>query len=218
MYAEYGSRSRAKSGCRSSRRRSGSSRRRAFLRDLGSALGLEARSRSVHPARKEDDARRLARHLALDAQRLLRQRSDRDRRAADVQGRPDVLSGRGAGAADRFSAYRTGPESAPNEDVREALRESSPSPMIVFGSINERMIMAQEKLPSLFLQCSFPARSCGARRARRSSATPARSGSCSACAKRSSTCSSRTCRRRRRRPERADGPDARPHARRAGGA
>jgi chlorophyllide a reductase subunit Z len=28
--------------------------------------------------------------------------------------------------------------------------------MIVFGSINERMIVAQERLPSLFLQCSFP--------------------------------------------------------------
>ena len=36
------------------------------------------------------------------------------------------------------------------------LRDLSPSPMIVFGSINERMIVAQEKLPSLFLQCSFP--------------------------------------------------------------
>ena len=28
--------------------------------------------------------------------------------------------------------------------------------MLVFGSINERMIIAQEKLPSRFLQCSFP--------------------------------------------------------------
>jgi chlorophyllide a reductase subunit Z len=55
-----------------------------------------------------------------------------------------------------FSAYRTGPESVPNETVRETLRESSPSPMLVFGSINERMIIAQEKLPSRFLQCSFP--------------------------------------------------------------
>ena len=55
-----------------------------------------------------------------------------------------------------YAAYRTGPESAPSEDVRQTLRDLSPSPMIVFGSINERMIVAQERLPSLFLQCSFP--------------------------------------------------------------
>ena len=55
-----------------------------------------------------------------------------------------------------FSAYRTGPESSPNEEVRAALCDASPSPMLVFGSINERMIIAQEKLPSRFMQCSFP--------------------------------------------------------------
>jgi chlorophyllide a reductase subunit Z len=55
-----------------------------------------------------------------------------------------------------FSAYRTGPESAPSEAVRDALRDASPSPMLVFGSINERMILAQEKLPSRFYQSSFP--------------------------------------------------------------
>jgi chlorophyllide a reductase subunit Z len=55
-----------------------------------------------------------------------------------------------------YSAYRTGPESAPNEAVRAALSELSPSPMIVFGSINERMILAQEKLPSRFYHVSFP--------------------------------------------------------------
>lgn len=55
-----------------------------------------------------------------------------------------------------YSAYRTGPQSAPNETVREALASASPSPMLVFGSINERMILAQEKLPSRFYQASFP--------------------------------------------------------------
>ena len=55
-----------------------------------------------------------------------------------------------------FSAYRTGAESTPNEDVRAALRDLSPSPMMVFGSINERMIIAQEKLPARFMQSSFP--------------------------------------------------------------
>jgi chlorophyllide a reductase subunit Z len=55
-----------------------------------------------------------------------------------------------------FSAYRTGAESAPNESIRAALRDLSPSPMMVFGSINERMIVAQEKLPALFMQSSFP--------------------------------------------------------------
>jgi chlorophyllide a reductase subunit Z len=40
--------------------------------------------------------------------------------------------------------------------VRRTLRELSPSPMIIFGSVNERMMLAQEKLPSLFIQCSFP--------------------------------------------------------------
>ena len=48
-----------------------------------------------------------------------------------------------------YSAYRTGAESSPNEVVREALSTASPSPMLIFGSINERMIIAQEKLPSL---------------------------------------------------------------------
>ncbi len=55
-----------------------------------------------------------------------------------------------------FSAYRTGAESSPNEAIRAALRDLSPSPMMVFGSINERMIIAQEKLPALFMQSSFP--------------------------------------------------------------
>ena len=55
-----------------------------------------------------------------------------------------------------YSAYRTGPESAPSETVRAALRDASPSPMLIFGSINERMIVAQEKLPSRFYQASFP--------------------------------------------------------------
>jgi chlorophyllide a reductase subunit Z len=55
-----------------------------------------------------------------------------------------------------FSAYRTGPESTPNAAVRAALVDASPSPMLVFGSINERMIIAQEHLPSRFSQVSFP--------------------------------------------------------------
>jgi chlorophyllide a reductase subunit Z len=55
-----------------------------------------------------------------------------------------------------FSAYRTGPESTPSEQVRAALSDCSPAPMMIFGSINERMIIAQEKLPSLFVQSSFP--------------------------------------------------------------
>jgi chlorophyllide a reductase subunit Z len=55
-----------------------------------------------------------------------------------------------------YSAYRTGAQSAPSEAVRAALRDASPSPMLIFGSINERMIVAQEKLPSRFYQASFP--------------------------------------------------------------
>jgi chlorophyllide a reductase subunit Z len=55
-----------------------------------------------------------------------------------------------------YSAYRTGPQSAPSEDVRAALCDASPSPMLIFGSINERMMIAQEKLPSRFYQASFP--------------------------------------------------------------
>jgi chlorophyllide a reductase subunit Z len=55
-----------------------------------------------------------------------------------------------------LAAYRTGAQSSPNEEIRAALRDMSPSPMMVFGSINERMIVAQEKLPALFIQSSFP--------------------------------------------------------------
>jgi chlorophyllide a reductase subunit Z len=54
------------------------------------------------------------------------------------------------------SAYRAGPDKTPSPEVRAALCNASPSPMIVFGSINERMIIKQEKLPSLYVQVSFP--------------------------------------------------------------
>jgi len=55
-----------------------------------------------------------------------------------------------------YSAYRTGPQSAPSEEVRAALAELSPAPMVIFGSVNERMMIAQEQLPSRYIAASFP--------------------------------------------------------------
>jgi chlorophyllide a reductase subunit Z len=127
-----------------------------FLRDLGAALGLSA----------EADA-----FIKLEKATTLRAWHDiwRSTHSDFFANAPiaivapptykDGLTyylGEELGLPISFSAYRTGPESSPNETIRATLRDLSPSPMLVFGSINERMIVAQEKLPSRYLQCSFP--------------------------------------------------------------
>ena len=128
----------------------------AFLRGLGAALGLQAQTETV---------------IALENTTTLAAWQDiwRSTHSDFFANAPVAIVapptyknglqyylGEELGLPIAYSAFRTGPESAPSEDVRAALRDLSPSPMIVFGSINERMIVAQEKMPSLFLQCSFP--------------------------------------------------------------
>ena len=128
----------------------------AFLRGLGAALGLEAEAHAFI---------RLEKKTTLAAWHDIWRSTHSDFFAnapIAIVAPPTYKSGlcyylgEELGLPIAYSAFRTGPESAPSEDVRRALRELSPSPMIVFGSINERMIVAQEKMPSLFLQCSFP--------------------------------------------------------------
>jgi chlorophyllide a reductase subunit Z len=128
----------------------------AFLRGLGKALGLEAQAEAFI---------RLEKKTTLAAwQDIWRStHSDFFANAPIAIVAPPTYKtgltyylGEELGLPIAYSAFRTGPESAPSEQVRAALRDLSPSPMIVFGSINERMIVAQERLPSLFLQCSFP--------------------------------------------------------------
>jgi len=128
----------------------------AFLRELGSALGLEAPAEAFI---------RLEKKTTLAAWHDIWRSTHSDFFAnapVAIVAPPtyrDGLAyylGEELGLPIAFAAYRTGPEATPSEQVRAVLRDLSPSPMIVFGSINERMIIAQEKLPSLFLQCSFP--------------------------------------------------------------
>ena len=127
-----------------------------FLRDLGAALGLDAQA---------DAFIRLEKKTTLAAWHDIWRSTHSDFFAnapIAIVAPPtykDGLSyylGEELGLPIAFSAYRTGPESMPNEAVRRALCDASPSPMLLFGSINERMIVAQEHLPSRFLQCSFP--------------------------------------------------------------
>jgi chlorophyllide a reductase subunit Z len=127
-----------------------------FLRDLGDALGLRAQA---------DEFIRREKKTTLAAwQDIWRStHSDFFANAPIAIVAPPTYKdgltyylGEELGLPISVSAYRTGPESMPSEAVRAALSDASPSPMLVFGSINERMIIAQEHLPSRFLQCSFP--------------------------------------------------------------
>ena len=128
----------------------------AFLLGLGKALGLEASAEAF--VREEKRTTLAAWHdiwrsthsdfFANSPIAIVAPPSYKD-------GLEKYLGGE-LGLPIAYSAYRTGPQSAPSEDVRAALANASPSPMLIFGSINERMIVAQEKLPSRFYQASFP--------------------------------------------------------------
>jgi chlorophyllide a reductase subunit Z len=128
----------------------------AFLRDLGAALGLEEQAEAFIRSEKK---------TTLQAWQDIWRSTHSDFFAnAPIaivapptykDGLERYLGGE-LGLPISFSAYRTGPQSTPSEAVREALANASPSPMMIFGSINERMIIAQEKLPSRFYQASFP--------------------------------------------------------------
>jgi len=156
MYKEYGSSLAREVGLPAFDAPIGLEPTTEFLRGLGRALGLQAEAEAFI---------RLEKRTTLAAWQDIWRSTHSDFFAnapVAVVAPPtykDGLSyylGEELGLPVSFSAYRTGPESAPNEDVRAALRDLSPSPMLVFGSINERMIIAQEQLPSRFLQCSFP--------------------------------------------------------------
>jgi chlorophyllide a reductase subunit Z len=156
MYAEYGGSLAREVGLPVFAAPIGLEPTTAFLRGLGAALGLQAEAEAFI---------RLEKRTTLAAWHDIWRSTHSDFFAnapIAVIAPPTYKNGltyylgEELGLPIAFSAFRTGPESAPSEDVRRALRDLSPSPMIVFGSINERMIVAQEKLPSLFLQCSFP--------------------------------------------------------------
>ncbi len=128
----------------------------AFLESLGAALGLAARA---------DDFIREEKRTTLLAWSDIWRSTHSDFFANSPiaivappsykDGLERYLGGE-LGLPITYSAYRTGPQAAPSGVVRAALRDASPSPMMIFGSINERMIIAQEKLPSRFYQASFP--------------------------------------------------------------
>jgi len=127
-----------------------------FLLDLGRALGLEAEAKAFVALEKKTT-------LAAWHDIWRSTHSDFFANAPIAIVAPPTYKdgltyylGEELGLPISYSAYRTGAESAPSETVRAALSDASPSPMLVFGSINERMIIAQEKLPSRFLQSSFP--------------------------------------------------------------
>jgi chlorophyllide a reductase subunit Z len=156
MYAEYGRSLAREVGLPVFEAPIGLEPTTVFLRDLGRTLGLEAQA---------DAFIRLEKKTTLAAWHDIWRSTHSDFFAnapVAIVAPPTYKNGltyylgEELGLPIAYSAYRTGPESAPSEHVRAALRDLSPSPMIVFGSINERMIVAQEKLPSLYLQCSFP--------------------------------------------------------------
>jgi chlorophyllide a reductase subunit Z len=156
MYAEYGTSLAREVGLPTFAAPIGLDPTTAFLRGLGAALGLEAEA---------DAFIRLEKKTTLAAWHDIWRSTHSDFFAnapVAIVAPPTYKDGLTYYLGDElglpiaYSAYRTGPESAPSENVRATLRDLSPSPMIVFGSINERMIVAQEKLPSLYLQCSFP--------------------------------------------------------------
>ena len=127
-----------------------------FLRDLGAALGLAEQAEAFIELEKKTT-------LAAwqDIWRSTHSDFFADMPIAIVapptykDGLESYLGGE-LGLPVSLSAYRSGPQATPSPEVRAALVGASPSPMMVFGSINERMIIAQEKLPSLFIQVSFP--------------------------------------------------------------
>jgi chlorophyllide a reductase subunit Z len=127
-----------------------------FLRELGAALGLAGQAEAFI---KQEKKTTLA--SWQDIWRSTHSDFFADMPIAIVapptykDGLESYLGGE-LGLPVSFSAYRAGPQATPNPEVRAALLAASPSPMMVFGSINERMIIAQEKLPSLFIQVSFP--------------------------------------------------------------
>jgi chlorophyllide a reductase subunit Z len=128
----------------------------SFLQNLGKALGLEAQAEAFIAREKKTT-------LAAWQDIWRSTHSDFFANAPIAIVAPPTYKdglerylGGELGLPISYSAYRTGPESAPSEAVRAALCDASPSPMMIFGSINERMIIAQEKLPSRFYQASFP--------------------------------------------------------------
>ena len=128
----------------------------AFVRELGAALGLSAQAEAFIASEKK---------TTLAAWHDIWRSTHSDFFANSpiaIVAPPSYKNGLERYLGDElglpiaYSAYRTGPQSAPSAAVRAALCDASPSPMMIFGSINERMIVAQEKLPSRFYQASFP--------------------------------------------------------------
>ena len=156
MYREYGTSLAREVGLPTFHAPFGLENTTAFLRELGATLGLGAEAEAFIKREKKTT-------LAAwqDIWRSTHSDFFADMPIAIVapptykDGLEAYLHGE-LGLPISFSAYRSGPKKTPSPDVRTALCEASPSPMIVFGSINERMIIKQEKLPSLYVQVSFP--------------------------------------------------------------
>jgi chlorophyllide a reductase subunit Z len=156
MYGEFGISLAREVGLPSFNAPYGLEQTTTFLRDLGAALGLETEAMAFIELEKRTT-------LAAWQDIWRSTHSDFFANAPiAIVATPSLKDGlehylgEELGLPVAFSAYRTGPESSPSEVVRQALKDASPSPMVVFGSVNERMIIAQEKLPSRYIAVSFP--------------------------------------------------------------
>ena len=141
--------------------------------------GTRSASRGFHRAREEDDARRMARYLAFDAQRFLRQRPDRDHRAADLQGRPRAVSGRRTGLADLLQRVSHRPAERPERRRARRAREREPEShddLRLDQRAHDRR--ARKAAVAVLSVARSRAPWFDARRARRSWATRAPYGSC----------------------------------------
>ncbi|MGB8265140.1 MAG: nitrogenase component 1, partial [Candidatus Velthaea sp.] len=156
MYQEYGKSLAREVGLPTFYAPFGLERTTAFLRGLGATLGLEAQAEAFI---KQEKKTTLA--AWQDIWRSTHSDFFADMPIAIIapptykDGLEAYLGGE-LGLPISLSAYRAGPQKMASPEVRAALCNASPSPMIVFGSINERMIIKQEKLPSLYVQVSFP--------------------------------------------------------------
>ena len=124
-----------------------------FLRTLGRDTG--SRSRALHRAREAHDDQAAVGSVALGDAGLLRHRELRHRRQRNLCARRAAFPRRRNGPALHLRHSRAAPgEKTDNAAVRKAVQETAP--LILFGSYNERMYLAEAGGRAIYIPASFP--------------------------------------------------------------
>ena len=124
-----------------------------FLRTLGELTG--ARSRALHRAREAHDDQAAVGSVALGHAGLLRHRELRASSPTRPTRAACAISSRPRWGCRAPSRSRAAPGVKPdNEAVREAVREKPP--LVLFGSYNERMYLAEAGGRAIYIPASFP--------------------------------------------------------------